>query len=127
MYTARPIYLDHNATTPILPEVIDAMLPYLREHFGNASSNHSYDRRAHAAIERAREQVATLIDCHADEIVFTSGGTEASRMVPVRGLGGFSSRRDRSKIHSEILETENALIECGSCIDPNPPAPFIAS
>ena len=49
-----PIYLDHNATTPILPEVVDAMLPYLREHFGNPSSGHVYGRRAHDAVARAR-------------------------------------------------------------------------
>ena len=69
----NPIYLDHNATTPVLPEVVDAMLPYLREHFGNPSSRHIYGRRAHDAIERARCAVAGLIGGHADEIIFTSG------------------------------------------------------
>src|SRR3981189_1778369 len=63
-----PIYLDYNATTPLLPEVVDAMLPYLREHFGNPSSRHVYGRRAHDAIERARCAVAALIGSHADEI-----------------------------------------------------------
>lgn len=57
----RPIYLDHNATTPVLPEVVDAMLPYLREKFGNPSSSHVYGRQAQLAVGRARQQVATLL------------------------------------------------------------------
>lgn len=73
-----PIYLDYNATTPIDPAVVDAMLPYLKEHFGNPSSTHAYGKTAHAAIEHARGQVARLIGAQPDEIVFTSGGTEAS-------------------------------------------------
>lgn len=75
---ASPIYLDYNATTPLDPAVLDAMTPYLREHFGNPSSTHAYGKTAHAAIERARGQVATLIGAQPDEIIFTSGGTEAS-------------------------------------------------
>ena len=58
-----PIYLDHNATTPLLPEVVDAMLLYLREHFGNPSSDHVYGQRARAAVAQACEQVAALIGC----------------------------------------------------------------
>src|ERR1051326_5744370 len=73
-----PIYLDYNATTPIDPAVVDVMLPYLREHFGNPSSSHSYGKVAHDAVETARGQVAALIGAKADEIVFTGGGTEAS-------------------------------------------------
>lgn len=80
-----PIYLDHNATTPLLPEVVDAMLPYLREHFGNPSSGHPYGRRAHAAVARAREQVAALLGVDPDELLFTSGGTEANNLA-IRGL-----------------------------------------
>jgi cysteine desulfurase len=80
-----PIYLDHNATTPVLPEVFDAMLPYLREHFGNPSSGHVYGRRTADAIARAREQVAALLGCDADEIVFTSGGTESNNLA-LRGV-----------------------------------------
>jgi cysteine desulfurase len=83
--THEPIYLDHNATTPLLPEVVDAMLPYLREHFGNPSSGHVYGARARAAVARAREQVAALLGCDADEIVFTSGGTEANNLA-IRGV-----------------------------------------
>ena len=80
-----PIYLDHNAGTPVLPEVVDAMLPYLREHFGNPSSNHIYGRTMHDAVERAREQVAQLIDCVPGEVYFTSGGTEANNLA-IRGV-----------------------------------------
>lgn len=74
----NPIYLDYNATTPIDPAVLDAMLPYLQTHFGNPSSTHVYGKTAHDAIDRARTQVAGLIGAQPDEIVFTSGGTEAS-------------------------------------------------
>jgi cysteine desulfurase len=73
-----PIYLDYNATTPIDPTVQEAMLPFLREHFGNPSSNHAYGKRAHEAMEAARKQVALLLRAEADEIIFTGGGTEAS-------------------------------------------------
>ena len=78
-----PIYLDHNATTPVHTEVVEAMLPYLREHFGNPSSGHVYGRRAHEAVERAREQVALLLGCEPDEVFFTSGGTEANNLAIV--------------------------------------------
>lgn len=89
-----PIYLDHNATTPLLPEVVDAMLPYLREHFGNPSSGHVYGARARAAVDRARGQVAALLDCDPDEIVFTSGGTEANNLA-IRGVTGVCASRRR--------------------------------
>jgi cysteine desulfurase len=87
-----PIYLDYNATTPLLPEVIDAMLPYLHEHFGNPSSRHLYGRRTHDAIERARRDAAALINSHADEIIFTSGGTEANNLA-IRGTTARTTRR----------------------------------
>lgn len=73
-----PIYLDYNATTPVDPAVTEAMLPYLREHFGNPSSSHAFGTTAHAAVDQARRQVAELINARPDEIVFTSGGSEAS-------------------------------------------------
>jgi cysteine desulfurase len=76
-----PIYLDFNATTPLLPEVVDAMLPYLREHFGNPSSGHVYGRRAKEAVELARGQVSSLIGCDASELRFTSGGTESNNLA----------------------------------------------
>lgn len=77
----RPIYLDHNASTPIAEEVAAAMLPYLKEHFGNPSSSHSFGMEAKKAVESARKQVAELIGCHSDEIVFTSGGSESNNLA----------------------------------------------
>jgi cysteine desulfurase len=73
-----PIYLDYNATTPVDPAVLEVMLPYLREHFGNPSSLHAHGARAHEALDRARDEVARLIGASPDEIIFTSGGTEAT-------------------------------------------------
>ena len=78
------IYLDYNATTPVDPAVLDVMLPYLRSEFGNPSSAHGLGGRAHEAVEAARAEVAALIGAAPDEIVFTSGGTEASN-IAIRG------------------------------------------
>ncbi|MFO0547219.1 MAG: cysteine desulfurase family protein [Polyangiaceae bacterium] len=80
-----PVYLDHNATTPISSSVLEAMLPYLREAFGNPSSGHVYGARARAAVDTARQRVAALLGCDADELVFTSGGTEANNLA-IRGV-----------------------------------------
>lgn len=74
----NPIYLDYNATTPLDPAVIAAMLPYIQEHFGNPSSSHGYGKTTHDAVEHARRQLADLLGAQSDEIVFTGGGTEAS-------------------------------------------------
>ncbi|MGB8021961.1 MAG: cysteine desulfurase family protein [Candidatus Nanopelagicales bacterium] len=79
-----PVYLDHNATTPVAPEVAKAMWPYLVEHFGNPSSDHAFGRAARAGVDLAREQVAALIGARPEEIVFTSGGTEANNLA-IRG------------------------------------------
>ena len=79
-----PVYLDHNATTPIARQVAEAMWPHLTEDFGNPSSASVQGRRARAALDRAREQVAALVCAHPDEIVFTSGGTEANN-IAIRG------------------------------------------
>ena len=76
-----PIYLDYNATTPVAPEVLQAMLPWLREQFGNASSSHAFGKRAAAAVAHAREQVADMIGAHADEIVFTGCATESNNVA----------------------------------------------
>lgn len=89
-----PIYLDHNATTPVLPEVVDAIIPYLRDHFGNPSSGHTFGLRTRAAIATARAQVAALIECDPGEIVFTSGGTEANNLA-IRGVAEASPERRR--------------------------------
>src|SRR3954471_17587217 len=77
----RRIYLDHNATAPVHPLVLEAMLPYLDGEYGNASSVHSFGQTARGAVERAREQVAALIGANPAEIVFTSGGTESDNMA----------------------------------------------
>lgn len=95
------IYLDFNGTTPIAPEVVDAMLPYLREHFGNPSSGHVFGQRAKAAVVRAREQVAALIGCSPEEVTFTSGGTEANNLAI---FGVAEARRARSTIVTSVIE-----------------------
>src|SRR6185369_14193733 len=74
----KPIYLDYNATTPIDPLAVYEMSPYLKEHFGNPSSNHPYGKRAHEGVELGRKRLAALLGCAAKEIVFTGGGTEAN-------------------------------------------------
>ena len=95
------IYLDYNATTPVAPEVLEAMLPFLREGYGNPSSSHAAGRRAHGAVEAARSQVAKLIGAASEEIVFTSGGTEATNMA-LRGV--VSAQPDRRHIVTSAFE-----------------------
>ncbi|MBK7677795.1 MAG: cysteine desulfurase [Candidatus Accumulibacter sp.] len=82
-----PVYLDHNASTPADPAVVEAMLPYLSAHFGNASSRHEYGRAARRAIDEARNQVAAAVGAHASEVVFTSGGSEANNLL-IKGAAG---------------------------------------
>ena len=77
----RRVYLDNSATTPVLPEVFEAMRPYFGEHFGNASSIHHHGQETRAAVEHARESVAKLLGCRSAEVVFTSGGTEADNLA----------------------------------------------
>jgi len=101
MSSDDPIYLDHNATTPVLPNVVDEMLPYLREHFGNPSSDHVYGARARDAVARARQQVAALLGCDEDEVVFTSGGTEANNLA-IRGVT--EARGDRTHVVTTVIE-----------------------
>ena len=74
----KPIYLDYNATTPHDPEVIAPMRPFLEEYFGNPSSSHWYGDQIRPAVEHARRQVASLINCQPEEVLFTSGGTESN-------------------------------------------------
>ena len=78
---ARPVYLDHAATSPMRPEAISAMLPFLGEQFGNPSGSHAMARAARTAIEDAREVIAHELRCDASEIVFTGGGTEADNLA----------------------------------------------
>jgi cysteine desulfurase len=96
-----PVYLDYNATTPVDPLVADAIEPYLRQHFGNPSSSHVYGRNAHLAVERAREQVASLIGAKADEIVFTGCATEANNLA-IRGVARASRDRGRHLVTSAV-------------------------
>jgi cysteine desulfurase len=105
----NPIYLDHNATTPVLPEVVDAMLPWLREHFGNPSSNHVYGLRTREAVASAREQVAGLIGCLSDEIYFTSGGTESNNLA-IRGV--VAARPERTHIVTSVIEHPATEMPC---------------
>src|SRR5579863_7517073 len=81
----RRVYLDNNATTPLLPEVFEAMRPYFAERFGNASSIHHHGQETRAAVEGARDSVAALLGCRASEVIFTSGGTEADNLA-IAGL-----------------------------------------
>src|SRR4030088_1456392 len=81
------VYLDNNATTPVLPEIEEAMRPYFGEQFGNASSIHHHGQHTRAAVEDGRESVAALLGCRASEIIFTSGGTESDNLA-IAGLVG---------------------------------------
>lgn len=113
----RPIYLDYNATTPIDPAVVEAMLPYLRDHFGNPSSTHEYGKTAHQAVDVARKQVADLLGAEPEEIIFTSGGTEASNHA-IKGvifatLGGIFGRwAKESHIITSAVEHPATLQPC---------------
>ncbi len=98
---ARPIYLDYNATTPVDSEVLEAMRPYLEEHFGNPSSSHRYGAAAREGVERAREQAAGLLGCRPEEIVFTSGGTESNNLA-VKGAAMAGRRRGSHVITSAV-------------------------
>jgi cysteine desulfurase len=96
------VYLDHNATTPVAPEVLDAMLPYLRENFGNPSSDHPPGRAAARAVAAARAQVAALIGADPAEIVFTSGGTESNNLA-IRGTASVADPT-RRRIVTTVVE-----------------------
>jgi cysteine desulfurase len=111
------IYLDHNATTPLDPRVLDAMLPILRDGFGNPSSLHWFGQQARAAVDTAREQVAALVGASPGEIVFTGSGTEADNAA-LRGAAG-AAREPRRKVvysaieHHAVMNTAKALAEEG--------------
>ena len=109
----RRVYLDNNATTPVLPEVLDAMRPYYAEHFGNASSIHHHGQETRAAVERARESVAALLGCRPAEVVFTSGGTEADNLA-IFGLVRAGDHVISSTIeHHAVLNSCKHLAEKG--------------
>src|SRR5437868_9062998 len=100
----RRIYLDNSATTPVDPRVVEAMLPYLYGKFGNASSIHFFGQEAKAAVDKARHQVAELLNARPNEIVFTSGGTEADNLA-IRGLAEANPSAGRHIITSAIEHT----------------------
>jgi cysteine desulfurase len=102
----RRVYLDNNATTPVLPEVVDAMRPYFSERFGNASSIHRHGQENRAAVERARDSVAILLGCQASEIVFTSGGTESDNLA----IAGLTSEGDH--VITSTVEHHAVLYVC---------------
>jgi cysteine desulfurase len=118
----KRVYLDHNATTPVEPEVLDSMLPFLSAEFGNAASIHTFGQKARAAVETAREQVAALIGARPQEIVFTSGGTEADNHAVFGVTQSLAAARRRSDDvdlpkhvittaieHEAVLNTSQAL------------------
>lgn len=108
-------YLDHNATTPLDPEVLEAMMPYLRLEYGNPSSQHRRGRAARAAVERAREQVAGLVNARAGELVFTGGGTEANNLA-IKGAAGALPRGALAVSaieHSSVLAPARAMQDAG--------------
>src|ERR1700759_2147411 len=98
---AKPVYLDHNASTPVDPDVLKAMLPYLGDEFGNPSSAHALGRRARDAVETARAEGAALIGASPDEIPFTGGGPKASN-IAIRGTA--AANRGRSAIVTTAIE-----------------------
>ncbi len=107
----KRIYLDHSATTPVAPEVLDAMLPYFGKKFGNASSLHSFGLEAKEALEESRAKVAALLGAQSEEIIFTSGGTESDNLA-LKGIGYRSKEKGKgnhiitsSIEHPAILET----------------------
>jgi cysteine desulfurase len=108
------VYLDNNATTPVLPEVFEAIRPYFGEQFGNASSIHHHGQQTRAAVEDARESVAALLGCRASEIVFTSGGTEADNLA-IAGLVGAGDHVITSSIeHHAVLLACKHVEEIGA-------------
>src|SRR5437763_13648979 len=109
----RRVYFDNNASTPVLPEVFEAMRPYFAEHFGNASSIHHHGQETRAAVERARESVAVLLRCRNSEIVFTSGGTEADSLA-IFGLASEGAHVVTSSIEDHpVLTACKRLAETG--------------
>jgi cysteine desulfurase len=112
----RRTYLDNNATTPVLPDVLEAMRPYFCEQYGNASSIHQHGQQARAAIEDARDSVAALLGCQSSEVVFTSGGTEADNLA-VAGLVGEGDHVITSSIeHHAVLLACKHLEEVGCTV-----------
>jgi cysteine desulfurase len=114
----RRVYLDHNASTPVHPEVVAAMLPYFSERFGNASSIHGFGREARDAVEAAREAIAAFLGVAPEEIVFTSGGTESDNLA-IKGVAGArpGGHIVTSQVeHHAVLRTCQALEKAGYAV-----------
>src|ERR1039458_9383302 len=111
--TMRRVYMDANATTPLLPEVMEAMRPYWMEHFGNASSIHLHGQQAHSAVNRARETITEFFNCHEAEVVFNSGGTEGDNTAIFGILHPGDHFITTSIEHSAILEAARRLARNG--------------
>ena len=109
----RRVYMDANATTPLLPEVMEAMRPYWMEHFGNASSIHWHGQQAHTAVNRARETMAEFFDCHEAEVVFNSGGTEGDNTAIFGLLHPGDHLITTSIEHSAILQAARRVAQRG--------------
>ena len=99
------VYLDHNASSPMLPEVADAILPFLQNPTGNPSSLHSFGRMARSAVESARSEVAQLLNCSSDAVIFTSGGTESNNLL----LKGFVDKSESRPVISSEIEHPSVL------------------
>ena len=111
------VYLDHNATAPLDPQVLEAMMPYLREEFGNASSIHQWGRRARAALEDSRAKIATLLGAEKDCVVFTGGGTEADNLA-IKGVAWANQEKGKHIVtstveHHAVLHTCEFLAKQG--------------
>jgi cysteine desulfurase len=104
------IYLDHNATTPIAPAVLAAMRPHLEDGFGNPSSGHRLGEEAHAAVERARSEVAALLGCEPEAIVFTGSGSEADNLA-IKGVA-LARRGEGDHIVTSAVEHPAAIAAC---------------
>ncbi|MGH7892507.1 MAG: cysteine desulfurase family protein, partial [Thermodesulfobacteriota bacterium] len=104
----KKIYLDYNATTPVDPRVLDAMMPYFKDGFGNPSSIHSFGMKGKGALDRAREQVAALINASPREIVFTSGGSESNNYA-VKGVALADAGKKRNHLVTTKVEHESVL------------------
>jgi len=109
----RRVYMDANATTPLLPEGVEAMRPYWTEHFGNASSIHQHGQQARKAVEESRETMAEFLNCHAAEVVFNSGGTEGNNTALFGLLHAGDHLITTAIEHSSILESSRRLARLG--------------
>lgn len=127
----QPVYLDHNATTPLAPAVLAAMLPWLESRFGNASSRHEYGRAARRAIDEARQQVAAAVNAHPTEIVFTSGGSESNNLflkgaaaalkpgvLAVSAIEHPCVLRPAAQLARQGWQLREIAVDCGGLVDP---------